>query len=188
MVLLQSGKVRTVFLLSLYFFSLILPLLSLPLLIHFVTSSHCNSGMLFAINAPATGAKTFAAYAANAANATHPDPALHQTAPFTPAPAAAASSSPDPLASDPTAVIPTGTDSVDPNASITSPISGATDVPANAAPNVSTTGGLSLSVGSGTSAADNSGATSTTKSAGSRIESSVGVAIGLAGVVMSLML
>jgi hypothetical protein len=45
--------------------------------------SHCNSGMVFAVNPPTTG-NTFAAYVAKAATATHPDPALHQTAPFTP--------------------------------------------------------------------------------------------------------
>jgi len=40
--------------------------------------------MVFAINAPTTGAKTFAAFLTSAATATHPDPDLHQTAPFTP--------------------------------------------------------------------------------------------------------
>jgi hypothetical protein len=39
--------------------------------------------MVFAVNPPTTG-NTFAAYVAKAATATHPDPALHQTAPFTP--------------------------------------------------------------------------------------------------------
>lgn len=59
---------------------------------------HCNAGMVFAINAPTTGAKTFAAFLANAATATHPDPALHQTAPFTPTTSNTTTSTADPSA------------------------------------------------------------------------------------------
>jgi len=45
---------------------------------------HCNSGMVFAINAPEQGAKSFSAYKEKAKTARHPNPADHETADFTP--------------------------------------------------------------------------------------------------------
>lgn len=118
--------------------------------------NHCNSGMVFSINAPTTGNKTFDAYLAKAMTATHPDPALNQTAPFTPAPAAGNSTAPA-------------------EGSTTSSDASPTEAPGNAAPGVtsdsgtvsgtslvaSSTGtvGLSLSSG-GTAAADNASGTS----------------------------
>jgi len=134
-------------------------------------ATHCNSGMVFAINAPATGAKTFEAYVSKAANATHPDPALNQTAPFTPTPASSVSVP----AGSATA---TGTDSV--------LVPGATDAPANAAPGVSSSGGLSLSAGAagtGTSAADQAAATGAALG-GANVDGRLAVFVGLVGMVM----
>jgi len=74
--------------------------------------NHCNGGMVFAINAPDTGNKTFAAFLEKAKTANHPDPALGETADFTPPPAqgsAPPSGSDAPSSSDPSA--PTGSDS-----------------------------------------------------------------------------
>lgn len=45
---------------------------------------HCNSGMVFAINAPEEGEKSFSAYKEKAKAARHPNPADHETADFTP--------------------------------------------------------------------------------------------------------
>ncbi|KAG8760978.1 hypothetical protein FRC14_000579 [Serendipita sp. 396] len=82
-------------------------------------AKHCNSGMLFAINPPTTGAKTFDAWVALAKTADHPDPALNQTVPFTPPSASASSSS---------------SSSGESATSVDSAAAAATDVPANAAP------------------------------------------------------
>ncbi|KIM20486.1 hypothetical protein M408DRAFT_30327 [Serendipita vermifera MAFF 305830] len=138
-------------------------------------AQHCNAGMVFAINAPTTGEKTFEAFLAKAANATHPDPALNVTAPFTP-PAAAGSSPGD-------ASAPATTNSL--ASSTTDPLASATDAPANAEPSVSasesgTAGGLSFSSG-GTAAADQAPASTsgtalasspTARNAGARTHSS----------------
>lgn len=123
--------------------------------------SHCNSGMVFAINAPATGAKTFAAYQAKAANATHPDPALHQTAPFTPTPANTTAG--------------TGASSAATGAT------GATSVPANAGAGVSSTA-------TGTNTATGAAATSTTsRNAGVKVEGRVSMVVGLIGLVAGVL-
>jgi len=47
-------------------------------------AQHCKGGMVFAINAPATGDKTFDNWTKLVPNANHPDPALNQLANFTP--------------------------------------------------------------------------------------------------------
>lgn len=120
-------------------------------------ANHCNSGMVFAINAPATGAKTFAAYQAKAANATHPDPALHQTAPFTPTPANTTAG--------------TGASSAATGAT------GATSVPANAGAGVSSTA-------TGTNTAATS---TTRPNAGVKIEGSVSMVVGLIGLVAGVL-
>jgi len=104
--------------------------------------------MVFAINAPSSGNKTFDAFVAKAANATHPDPALGVTAPFTPPSASPSNDTSGDLA-------PSTTDAgADPDP---------TDAPANVAPDVSslatsydmsatgTYGALNLSLGTGTS-------------------------------------
>jgi len=57
-------------------------------------ANHCNSGMVFAINAPESGNHTFQAFLEKAKTANHPDPALHETADFTPPPAPAQGSAP----------------------------------------------------------------------------------------------
>jgi hypothetical protein len=48
-------------------------------------AQHCKGGMVFAINAPQTGDKTFDNWVRLLPNANHPDPALNQLADFTPA-------------------------------------------------------------------------------------------------------
>jgi len=65
---------------------------------------HCNSGMVFAINAPDSGDKTYSAYKEKAKTANHPNPADHQTADFTPP---GAQGSAPPAGTD---VPPSGTD------------------------------------------------------------------------------
>jgi hypothetical protein len=66
---------------------------SAPIWLFCNQGNHCNSGMVFAINAPDQGDKTFAAFLEKAKTAKHPDPALGQTADFTP-PAAKSSAPP----------------------------------------------------------------------------------------------
>jgi len=72
---------------------------------------HCNSGMVFAINAPDQGSKTFSAFKEKAKAARHPNPADHETADFTP-PGAQGSAPPAGTDVPPagTDVPPTGTD------------------------------------------------------------------------------
>jgi len=78
--------------------------------------NHCNSGMVFAINAPEEGEKTFATFLEKAKTANHPDPALGQTADFTPPPA---QSSAPPTGSD--APSPSPSDSSAPTESNSTP-------------------------------------------------------------------
>jgi len=91
-------------------------------------AEHCNLGMVFAINAPTTGNKTFDAFVTAAMTANHPDPALNQTAPFTPP---GASSSPSTPTTDDTGSSPTDSPATP------------TDAPANVAPDVSSSDGYS---------------------------------------------
>jgi len=84
---------------------------SAPIWLFCNQAKHCNSGMVFAINAPESGNKTFAAFLEKAKTANHPDPALGETANFTPPPAqgsAPPSGSDAPSSSD--APAPTGSD------------------------------------------------------------------------------
>lgn len=155
-------------------------------------ANHCNSGMVFAINAPTTGSKSFDTFATNAMTATHPDPALNQTAPFTPPSASSSPSSPSP--SDNSTSSDTGSPATP------------TDAPANVAPGVSSLapasasysvppGALSLSSGNGsstgTAAQDQVSGTSSgtalpvstvSRSAGSRLSPGAG-GVGLASLV-----
>jgi len=71
--------------------------------------NHCNSGMVFAINAPQEGEKTFAAFKEKAKNSTHPNPADNITADFTPPPSQG--SAPPSGASSSGSAAPTGSDS-----------------------------------------------------------------------------
>jgi plastocyanin len=48
-------------------------------------AQHCKGGMVFAVNAPQTGDKTFDNWTKLVPQANHPDPALNQLANFTPA-------------------------------------------------------------------------------------------------------
>jgi len=97
---------------------------------------HCNKGMVFAINPPESG-NTFSAYQAKALIANHPDPALHQTADFTPP---AAQGSAPPAGSDSAAV--SSSAAVSGSASLSGSIISPTVAPsadqANAAPASST--------------------------------------------------
>jgi hypothetical protein len=111
--------------------------------------NHCNSGMVFAINAPDEGEKTYQTFKEKAKAAKHPNPADNITADFTPpapqgsAPPAASDSGAPPTASlsDPAATAPTGSDSSsEPTQSSdgdSAPAaSESTAAPANAAPSV----------------------------------------------------
>jgi len=92
--------------------------------------NHCNSGMVFAINAPEQGDKTFAAFLEKAKTAKHPDPALGQTADFTPPPA---NGSAPPTGSDAPAATGSGSTSA-PAKSSAAPPNNAASTPAAAPP------------------------------------------------------
>jgi len=99
-------------------------------------ANHCNLGMVFAINAPATGNKTFTAFQASAMTATHPDPALNQTAPFTPPAPAGASPAAGSPPSSAAAGSPPSPDAAGSPTNSTDPSASPTDAPANVAPGV----------------------------------------------------
>jgi plastocyanin len=151
--------------------------------------NHCNSGMVFAINPPEEGERTFATFKEKAKTANHPDPAEGVTADFTPPPPPGSA---PPAASD---SAPSESDSAAPTDSSAAPAepsdatasasgdSTAAEVSSSAAPTVpATPDQANANVSPSPSTSSGSGALSAVRVPGA------GIALTLAGLLAGMLL
>lgn len=143
--------------------------------------------MVFAINAPEEGEKTFATFQEKAKTAKHPDPALGETADFTPPPAKSSAppsgsdSSSTPTGSDSTSAPQSSAEASDPAASGPAPSDSGASTPAAGPTNPATADQANISVAPSASTRP-SGALSTVRVPGA------GIALTLAGLLAGMLL